>query len=216
GRKLVIVTEENVAMVGPGPIDPRRPIHTLSTINSRENTGTSTYHSLQAKLERNLARGLTFLNSFTWSKSLDINSDANAGSIEYTYNKKLSHGPSDFNIPFLNVTSFVYNLPFGKGRALGSSMPAVANAFLGGWETSGIVTLRSGQPFSILTGIDNANIGSTTGLQVANVVSDPHSGFTQSRAQWFNTAAFQTPAVGFLGTSSRNMLEAAAVKNVDF
>jgi hypothetical protein len=95
-------------------------------------------------------------------------------------------------------------------------MPAFANAFLGGWETSGIVTLRSGQPFSILTGIDNANIGSTTGLELANVVSDPRSGFAQSRTQWFNTKAFQTPAFGNLGTSSRNMLEAPALKNVDF
>ncbi len=216
GRKLVIVTEENIGVVGPGSIDSRRPIHTLSTIGSRENTGTSNYDSLQTKLEKNLASGLTFLNSFTWSKSLDINSDANAGSIEYTYNKALDHGPSDYNIPFINVTSFVYNLPFGKGRAYGGDMPAIVDGLLGGWEASGIVTLRSGQPFSIYTGIDNANIGSTTSLELANVVSNPHSGFTQSRTQWFNVQAFQTPAFGSLGTSSRNMLEAPGFKNVDF
>jgi len=215
-HKLVIVTEENVARVGPGAIDPRRPIPTLGSVNSRENTGNSSYHSLQGKLEKNLATGLTFLNSFTWSKSLDIGSDANGGSISYTYNKRLAHGPSDYNIPFISVTSFVYFLPVGKGKTVGSSMPTALNLLLGGWETSGIISLRSGQPFSILTGIDNANIGSSSGLQLADVVADPHSGFTQSRTQWFNTAAFKTPAFGNLGTSSRNMLQAPGVKNVDF
>ncbi|MEO7651628.1 MAG: hypothetical protein ABIZ80_14275, partial [Bryobacteraceae bacterium] len=217
GRKLVVPTEENQARVGPGSIESRRPIQTLGSLSSRENTANSSYHSLQSKVQRNFASGLTFMNSFTWSKSLDISSDANGNSISYTYNKRLAHGPSDFDIPLLNITSFVYNLPFGKGKQFGSSLPPVLEQIFGGWQTSGIISLRSGQPFSILTGIDNANIGSSTGIQLANVVSNPNpSGFNRSRTSWFDVAAFQTPTLGNLGNSSRNMMRAPSVQNVDF
>jgi hypothetical protein len=217
GHKLVVPLEVNQAYVGSGPIDPRRPIHTLGSLSSRENTSNSSYNSLQTKVVRNFATGLTFMNSFTWSRSLDVNSDANGGSVSYTYNRRLAHGPSDYNIPLMNVSSFVYNLPFGKGKAFGTSMHPVFNALFGGWQTSGIITMRSGQPFSILTGIDNANIGSSTGLALADVVSNPTpSGFTQSRTAWFDVKAFQTPTLGNLGTSSRNMMRAPSVYNVDF
>ena len=68
GRHLVLVTEENVAVIGPGPIADRRPVHNIGSIGNRENTGNSNYHSLQAKIEKNLSASLTFLNSFTWSQ----------------------------------------------------------------------------------------------------------------------------------------------------
>jgi len=217
GRKLVIVTDENVAtQPGTGPVAARRPIPSLGAIGSRENTGKSTYNSLQSKLEKKLSGGLTFLNSFTWSRSLDFQSDANAAIIEYTYNRRLSWGPADFNVPLVNVTSFVYNLPFGKGRSIGGSMPRALDLLLGGWEASGIVMLRSGLPFSVFSGIDNANIGGNT-AQYANVVSTPvPSGFQQTRASWFDKGAFQTPAFGTFGNSSRNMLRGPSYKNVDF
>ena len=53
---------------------------------------------------------------------------------------------------------------------MGASMPRALDLIAGGWETSGIITLRSGLPFSIFSGIDNANIGSTTNLELADVL----------------------------------------------
>ena len=217
GRHLVLVTEENVAVIGPGPIADRRPVHNTGSIGNRENTGNSNYNSLQAKVEKNLTSSLTFLNSFTWSRSLDIHSDANSNSIQYTYNKRLSYGPSDFNVPLINVTSFVYYLPVGRGKAFGSSLPRALDLLLGGWQTSGIVTLRSGLPFSIYSGIDNANIGSTSNVMLGDIVKTPvPSGFDQNRAHWFDTSAFKTPALNTIGTSSRNMMRGPSYQNVDF
>ena len=112
---------QNMAVVGAGSIASRKPVHNASTFAWRATDGNSNYHSLQMKLERAFQSGLTFMNSFTWSKSLDRVSDANAaiGPPGYTNDVNLSYGPSDFNVPVINTTSFVYDLPFGRGKRFG-------------------------------------------------------------------------------------------------
>jgi hypothetical protein len=218
GRRLVQARFQNMAVLGPGSIASRRPVHNASTFAWRATDGNSNYHSLQAKLERKFLSGFTFMNSFTWSKSLDRVSDANAaiGPPGYTNDVNLSYGPSDFNIPVVNTTSFVYDLPFGRGKRFGPDINKIADQFLGGWETSGIINIRSGTVYSVLAGSDVANLGIDAG-QVATKVSSPvPSGFNQTRAAWFDVNAFRLPDPGTLGNTSRNFLVGPAFRNVDF
>ncbi|MCX7605419.1 MAG: TonB-dependent receptor, partial [Bryobacteraceae bacterium] len=58
-------------------------------------------------------------------------------------------GPSSFDQRLNSTTSFVYELPFGRGRRFGSSMPAGLNAIVGGWQASSIIFLLSGQPLNL-------------------------------------------------------------------
>jgi len=217
GRRLVLEVQENEAVLGPGSIASRKPVHNASTANSCTTTGTSNYDSLQIKLERSFKSGLTFMNSFTWAKSIgDTTAHGSQGPPGYTYNMKLSYGPSDFNIPVVNTTSFVYNLPFGRGKRFGSNMGGISDQIIGGWEGSGIINIRSGIGYSILAGSDVANLGINVG-QVAQIVSPAvPSGFTQTRAEWFNTSAFQLPASGTLGNTANNFLNGPSFQNVDF
>ena len=218
GRRLIETFYQNQAVLGSGSIDSRRPVHNAGVFPWRHNIGRSSYNGLQMKLERQFKSGFTFLNSFTWSKSLDTQSDANnvLGPPSYTYDINLSHGPSDFNIPFVNTTSFVYALPFGRGKRFAANAGGVLNQVIGGWETSSIITFRSGLGYSIIIGQDIANIGDVSGNQTANAVSAPvPSSFNQTRAAWFDPAAFQLPAFGTLGDSRRNFLLGPAYQNVD-
>ncbi len=219
GVRLLQAYYQNVAVLGTGSINSRRPVHNAGAFPWRNTDGTSSYNSLQAKVERSFKGGLTFLNSFTWSKTLDEGSDENAtlGPPAYTYNRRLSRGPADFNIPVINTTSFVYELPFGRAKRFASNAGRVADQIIGGWQSSGIITIRSGLGYSIITGQDIANIGDPSGNQTGDIVSTPTPGsFNQTRAAWFNPQAFQFPAAGTLGHSSRNFLSGPAYQNVDF
>jgi hypothetical protein len=112
------------------------------------------------------------------------------------------------------VFSGVYQLPFGRGKAYLGNSNRFTQALLGGWNVGWILTMNSGQPFSIGSGGDPANVGG--GSQRAQVVGDPNSGFNQSVQEWFNTAAFVLPAAYTFGNEGKNNMTGPAFKNLDF
>jgi hypothetical protein len=112
----------------------------------------SRYNSLQARYEQRFVEGLTLLNSFTWSQSLDNASsvlDANTPAPQDGNNLQADYGQSDYNLPVANVTTLVYDLPFGKGRRYLEHSNSVENAVVGGWQLSAINTMQGGTPFNI-------------------------------------------------------------------
>jgi hypothetical protein len=106
----------------------------------------SHYNALQATLGHHLSRGLYFQGAYTYSKSID---DVSTASVAYVtrvndqVNARASRGLSDFDRRQRFVTSAVYELP-----ALAGSSKLLKGA-LGGWETSGVIILQSGAPFSV-------------------------------------------------------------------
>jgi hypothetical protein len=109
----------------------------------------------------------------------------------------------------------VYELPVGRGRKYAADAPRIVDLFIGGWQTSGIVALRSGEWSSVTLGYDQANVGDITGEQTANRIGNPFTAGTRTRAAWFNTAAYQVPTFGTLGGSGRNSLRGPEYKDVD-
>jgi hypothetical protein len=132
----------------------RRPIPGFSFIQASFPGGNANYHSLQVKVERRFRQGLYMLNSFTWSKSIDNV----AGHLEATSgdnsrinirNMAADRGVSNYDQPFNNTTSIVYDLPFGKERRFASNAGALADALIGGWRMTLINTIASGLPVNI-------------------------------------------------------------------
>jgi hypothetical protein len=96
-----------------------------------------------------------------------------------------------------------------------TNVSGVADWFVGGWQISGLTTLQSGRPFTVVLSSDTANIG-TAGNQRPVVVGDPKlSGVDRSADHWFNTAAFAIPARGTFGNLGRNTLIGPSFKNSD-
>ena len=132
-------------------LDVRRPISGFRSISATLPAAYSNYHALQVKFERRFAKGLYLLNSFTWSKAIDNASQVleepggNTGTPQNVYNIAADRGIGAYDQPFNNTTSFVFELPFGKGRAMLSDLPYVADALLGGWALTGINTMAAGQ-----------------------------------------------------------------------
>jgi hypothetical protein len=169
--------------------------------------GNGTYNALDINYTHRVTQGLTLLASYTFSKFLDnvggpttwANTSANFGeNIRNVYNlaAEKSVDPNDITHAF--VLSYVYELPVGKGKKLGGGMNKVANAVIGGWQTSGIATFKGGFPLRINVGnLNEFGIG-----QNVNVVGDYHVS-NQTMAQWFNPAAFVQAPKWTLGNAPR-------------
>ena len=123
-----------------------------SDITEALNQFWSNYNALQVRYEQRFVAGLTLLNSFTWSHSLDNASaslEGNTPSPQDANNIRADYSQSDYNLPVANVTSLVYELPFGRGRQHLSSLNGAENAVLGGWQVSVINTSQAGTPFNL-------------------------------------------------------------------
>lgn len=129
-------------------------LYALSTI------GMSYYNAAQVTLRHPSSHGFEFDVSYTLSKSIDEGSDAERSTefststnispgILNTWKPALNRGPSDFDTHQLLTADFVYDLPFGKGRAYISNPHPVLEALLVGWQLSGINRTTSGLPFSL-------------------------------------------------------------------
>jgi Carboxypeptidase regulatory-like domain/TonB dependent receptor/TonB-dependent Receptor Plug Domain len=126
--------------------------------------GNNHYNGLSARVEHRLGHGLYALNSFTWGRAVGDSEQAleyYAGYVEANpqniHNLAAERGPSSFDVHFNNVTSVVYQIPFGKGRKYGSNMNAAVDAILGGWELNSINTAHTGTPLNVYYTPSTAN-----------------------------------------------------------
>lgn len=201
-----------------------RPVPQFDDINLIEGRANSNYHSLQARLQQRLDFGLSLLSSYTWAKSIDDASNffTSAGDPNFpqnSYDLRAERGRSNFDVRHRLSVSYVYDLPFGRGRRFLSDSGWLSG-FLRGWQTSGIVTLQTGRPFTValLPEIDNSNTGrSNLGFGAndrPNVVGNPVLS-QRTPERWFNAEAFAFPAFGSFGNAGRNILDGPGYQNVN-
>ncbi len=203
------------------PVGDRTPLSNFSgdtTLNS-EWTGFSNYNAGNVKLEHR-ASDLALVAIYTYANDMDDKSAAAGVGATNSYNghlddhdPQLDYAPSDFNVGQRFVASYVWNLPFGHGQRYANTANRAKDLAIGGWETTGIVTLQKGFPFSILAN-DTFGLLSAPN-QRANVTGDPYSGPQKKFAQWFNTAAYAQPLAGQYGTSGRNSIVGPGILNFD-
>lgn len=208
-----------------GPTVPRqrllRPYPEYSSVSlTRSIPGASAeYNALIAKFSKQFSSGLTLLANYQWSKNLDNASEDQGWGINDRWrdfnNLKLDRSISAHDVPQSFVTSLVYELPVGKNRQFGSSLPAAADAVIGGWEVSGIVRLQSGLPVQP----DSPNQLSAYGFQTQrpNRTSSDVGVSNQTPDSWFNTAAFTAAAPYTIGNAPRYMTElrTGPIRNLD-
>jgi hypothetical protein len=141
----------------------------------------SIYHALQLRVEKRFSHGLEALVTYTWSKSIDDSSTTDdsvswlggvANSIQDPNNRHLERGLSTFDIPHVLQFSYTYELPIGRGKAIGGNMPAVLNAIIGGWQTNGIWRFTSGRP--LLLSLSGSQALPTYGDQRPNLTATLH------------------------------------------
>ncbi len=138
------------------PLLSRRPFQAFGPITTAWAHAFANYNAFQARVEHRGKKGLYFLNSFVYGKAIDnsgqsLESQGAGGhpSPQNFYNLAAEKSVSDFNQKFNNTTSFIFELPFGRGRRYGSSMNRIVDLGVGGWQLSAINNAWTGQPLNL-------------------------------------------------------------------
>ena len=188
-----------------------------STIRSQENTGSSSYNSLQISAQRRMSRGLSLSLAYTYGKALN-NFDTETSDLRVPFDASLDKGNASFDRRQVFAASYVYALPFFE-KSLG-----LAHQLLGGWQVSGIITLQSGQFVNISGGSRAATSPSNgygTNLDLVGDWRDVPGGQSATpvfqngvyvSGGWINRNAF-VPRTGLIGNVPRNLIELPGSEN---
>ncbi len=202
-----------------------RPFPELGFIQAVEAASHSSYDSLQIKLQHRFSRGFTLLSAFSWEKSIDNGSGIRqATGDEYVppngADLSAERGLSAFNFGKKWTTSGLYTLPFGKGQYLLARANRFLDAFIGGWQLGGILTLEGGFPFSMSCQSSSFQNTDATCRPDATGISPNLS--NPAPNDWFNLAAFVNrvsfiPNVGpyRFGDAGRNDLVGPGLIDLD-
>ena len=165
----------------------------------------SNYNALQVEVNKRFSKGFSFQMAYTWARSIDMDSGITTSinrSPPNPFNIRSQFGLSEFFAKHTYSASWIWDLP-----RLSDQSAALRN-IVGGWQFNGLITARTGNPFDVITGIDNALIG--TRNQRPNVTGDHQLSGDRSRGEqiqaWFNRAAFANPTDGTFGDVGRNSL----------
>jgi len=190
----------------------------------RNNTGSTNYHAIEAKLEQRFDHGMYFSFAYTHSKLIDaasavfsttVLSSPNSSSLiaADTYRPSLERDSSNGDMPNVWSMSGVYELPAGRGHRFASS--GVMNTIFGGWALNAIASLQSGMPVTVT---QSTNLNSFAGfvIQRPTIVGDVSLPPDQrTPARFFNTNGFATTPQFAIGNASRNPVRGPAYHDLD-
>ena len=226
GRHLVQIRNLNQPLTpGPGTVKSRSPFPFFGWIMYRDPLGLSSYQAGTVKVEKRYSQGLALLAAYTWSHAIDNAAEALTGAggqeLQDNWNVRGNRGDSVFDIRHTFVTSAVYDLPVGKGRRW-LNMGGPVNWVLGGWQLGGILSMRTGPPFSALVSTDIANVGTsnptggTANQNRPNRLRDGNLAADQRDInRWFDVQAFAVPAQYTYGNAARNILRGPRSRTMD-
>jgi len=128
-----------------------------SSLYAWRNVGTTSYNALEVTFRHRMLHGFQFDANYTYSKSIDLSSDATridwvgglGGQITNAWDPAQNKGPSDYDLRHQFNTNFIFDLPFGRNRWIGHDSNKVVDAFIGGWELSGLFRMTSGFPVNV-------------------------------------------------------------------
>jgi hypothetical protein len=198
----------------------------IGQISGTASIGDQSYNALQALLQKRLSAGLQFSAAYTYSKCMTNNlgyygQGGQSGQSNYyyqnIYNAAAEWGPCDYDATHNFVANAIYDLPVGRDRAFGKNLNKVADAFIGGWQASGILMLHTGFPLTI-TAADASGTGSRGARAdclgpsvVLGTVNSPLGGY-----QWFSPAPYAQPAAGTFGSCGVGTVRGPGLRTLDF
>ncbi len=209
GVHLVAARDLNQPPPGEGAVQPRRPHPAYGSIFFVESRGASSYHALQATLDRPLRGGISWMAAYTLGRSMDTNSafletgpDRNIP--QNSRDVSAEYGPSSFDVRHRLSLAAAVELPRRHWLTRDTWVRAVAMA-------------QSGAPFTPVLRFDNSNTGNsggTTGSDRPDRVGTPAVPHPTAD-RWFDTAAFVMPARFTFGTSGRNGVRGPGYASLD-
>lgn len=198
----------------------RRPYPNIGGVNFTGTFGYGNYHGATAKWEKRYSNGLMGMVSYTFGHALATSGTTLSGSAGFAFKDPRdingsSYASAAWDVRHSMVANFIYDLPFGKGKQFGTDMNRAADILVGGWQVNGILTLRSGPPFTLRSDRCQASGNCFPDLVAGK---DPNAAPSGGRSPnlWFDTTAVTaTPPPGSLGNLGLQTNYAPGQKNMD-
>lgn len=217
---LFLIYDDNQPLIAENHTTGVKPYPDFGYVEYTSPIGYGNYNGLQGGLSRRMQNGFAVRASFTYSRSLDNTPEElenGSGSAPNARNAGAWYGPSDFDVPHRVSANYIYELPFGRGKAMLRKGPLAS--VLGNFRTSGVYTFYSGIPYQVTAGSALGNALDPYGANdVPNVIGRPHTvgsvdcWFYASQNQSCRVAAprltdsYQLPAFGYIGDLGRNTM----------
>ena len=195
----------------------------ITQISGTASDGNQSYNALQALVRKRFAMGLEYQGGYTYSKGL---TDAQgyygspgqaAGTGPYTqnlYDRAAEWGPTFFDNKHNMTGSFVYSLPFGKKRRYGSQWGRTLDTAFGGWQLSGIYSLRTGFPLTVRVTGDPSGTGSrSVRANVVGTPNDPHE--VGPNKPYLDAKAYAVPTARTFGNAGVGIVRGPGMKRLD-
>lgn len=187
----------NQARPGAGAIADRRRWPNFGELNYQNYNGNANYNSFQSKVQHNFSNGFLLLASYTFSKTIDdtggtfVGEGSRGFTFQDSYNRAADRGLASQDSRHRLVVSYVYELPFGRGKRYLNRGGFVDQA-LGGWQVNGISSFQAGLPVFITQDCNRANTdaGNARPDVVGNWRLDPARPHGQVISEFFNPNAF--------------------------
>jgi hypothetical protein len=208
GRQMLVKGDPNQAppVLGVTDSNVNRPFIKLApalrTIGQVQSTGTLDYNALLVKFQRRFANNFSFLNSYTFGKAIDLNSD-NDGTVTLTnvYDPQYNRGPADYDITHTLSSSWVYEIPWAREK------------LYGGWQFGGIMLLRGGLPLTVTQtqGVLSTGTGNRPNRVCDGKLDHP------TIDKWFDLSCFTptTENTATYGDAGRNIIRGPGSFNID-
>jgi hypothetical protein len=210
-----------------------RPYPALGDIQWMENRVSSNYKSLQMRLEKRFSKGLSAMVSYTLGEAITdapdhISTSGGGAGIDTGVfrepqdgnNLRAERGPAEFDVRHRFVASYIWELPFGRGRRFGNGWSRGLDLAFGGWQVTGIHVLQSG--FALTATLGGSSVLNLGGERRArpNLIGDPELPASERTLnRWFNTDAFApafTPSPQAFGTAGVGIMRGPGLANFDF
>jgi hypothetical protein len=189
----------------------RRPNPSFGALTWVDPVGVNDYNGLSLRFEKRFSKGLYVLNSFTWGKSIGNSEQAleqapgqNVANQQNIRNLAAEYGPSSYDVKFINVTSVVYQLPFGRGQKFLGNVNRIADLVIGGWELNGINTANTGIPINAFYAPSAANdvtgLATNSEFRGTSMLRPNINGSVPSLTRDQSIAAYFGPTIGAAGS----------------
>ncbi len=229
GRNMFGLYERNQTPFGvDGSVAANRPFPLWQGIQTGASRAKSRYNAFQTKFEHNYSGGLYVLASYTWASALDqVGAWDSGASPQLLDNFDAEWGRMAQTPNHRYTTAVTYDLPFGRGRKMGSNWNRATDLVIGGWKVSSIVSWRSGLPINV--GLNSNGINPATGQAYRFLqrnggglrpdrVGDPNTGVSpkDNRFNFLSMSAYRVQALNTAGNAARNSAYGPRQFNTDF
>lgn len=187
-------------------------------------SGSSTYHALEIRADKRFSHGLNYLVSYTFSKMIDDGAPGariawlgNVPNFQNNNDRRSERSINSQQGPQRLSVAGGYELPMGRGKPIASSLPALADRIIGGWQVNAIASFQSGIPLSLTTAVNNTNSYGGGSRPNSTGRSARLEGSTLGRLQrFFDTSTFTQPDPFTFGNVGRTLPDVRGPASINF